>query len=85
MHEFILILIRHGFQQAKIMRELEEALLEQEVILHAAATSMAELDAAMSLASVASDFGFVRPEVCLNRQTYLMPQPRLAGSAGSQS
>ncbi|CAM9138091.1 unnamed protein product, partial [Laminaria digitata] len=50
-------------KQAKIMRELEEALLEQEVVLHAAAASMAELDAAMSLASVASDFGFVRPVV----------------------
>eukprot|EP00904_Undaria_pinnatifida_P009103 jgi/Undpi1/5322/HiC_scaffold_2.g00603.m1 len=49
-------------KQAKIMRELEEALLEQEVVLHAAAASMAELDAAMSLASVAADFGFVRPE-----------------------
>ena len=45
------------------MRALEEALLEQEAVLHAAAAATAELDAAMSLASVASDFGFVRPEV----------------------
>lgn len=45
------------------MRELEEALLEQEASLHAAAAVTADLDAAMSLASVASDFGFVRPEV----------------------
>lgn len=45
------------------MRELEEALLEQEASLHAAAAATADLDAAMSLASVASDFGFVRPEV----------------------
>ncbi len=49
--------------QAKIMRELEEALLEEEGSLHAAAAALAELDAALALASVASDFGFVRPEV----------------------
>lgn len=50
------------------MRALEEALLEQEMTLHAAAAATAELDAAMSLASVASDFGFVRPEVLLYEQ-----------------
>jgi len=45
------------------MRELEEALLEEEGSLHAAGAALAELDAALALASVASDFGFVRPEV----------------------
>ncbi|CAM9117808.1 unnamed protein product [Pylaiella littoralis] len=50
-------------KQAKIMRELEEALLEEEGTLHAAAVALAELDAALALASVAADFGFVRPEV----------------------
>lgn len=62
------------------MRELEEALLEQEVVLHAAAASMAELDAAMSLASVASDFGFVRPEV---RRQHAMIEVRLTCSWNS--
>lgn len=45
------------------MRELEEALLEEEGSLHAAGAALAELDAALALAAVASDFGFVRPEV----------------------
>lgn len=49
--------------QAKIMRELEEALLEEEGSFHAAAAALAELDAALALAAVAADFGFVRPEV----------------------
>lgn len=45
------------------MRELEEALLEEEGSLHMAAAALAELDAALALAAVAGDFGFVRPEV----------------------
>ncbi|CAM9928524.1 unnamed protein product [Ascophyllum nodosum] len=52
--------------QARILRHASatfSSLLEQEAVLHAAAAATAELDAAMSLASVASDFGFVRPEV----------------------
>ncbi|CAM9849725.1 unnamed protein product [Ectocarpus fasciculatus] len=50
-------------KQAKIMRELEDALIAEEGALHAAASVLAELDAALALASVAGDFGFVRPEV----------------------
>ncbi|CAM9207864.1 unnamed protein product [Scytosiphon promiscuus] len=50
-------------KQAKIMRELEEALIEEEGAVHAAAAVLAELDASLALASVATDFGFVRPEV----------------------
>eukprot|EP00752_Nemacystus_decipiens_P013400 g11865.t1 len=50
-------------KQAKIMRELEEALLEEEGSFHTAAAALAELDAALALAAVAGDFGFVRPEV----------------------
>ncbi|CAM9788464.1 unnamed protein product, partial [Hapterophycus canaliculatus] len=50
-------------KQAKIMRELEDALIEEEGALHAAAAALAELDASLALASVATDFGFVRPEV----------------------
>eukprot|EP00903_Cladosiphon_okamuranus_P011998 g11267.t1 len=50
-------------KQAKIMRELEEALLEEEGAFHTAAAALAELDAALALAAVAADFGFVRPEV----------------------
>lgn len=45
------------------MRELEDGLIEEEGALHAAAAALAELDAALALASVAADFGFVRPEV----------------------
>lgn len=48
--------------QAGIIRGLEEAILEREASLHAAAKATSDLDAAMSLASVAADFGFVRPE-----------------------
>lgn len=54
---------KRSIEKSSILRELEEALLEQEAPLHAAAVAMAELDATMSLASVAADFGFVRPEV----------------------
>lgn len=45
------------------MRALEEALLEQEACLQAAAKATAEMDAALSLATVAADFGFIRPQV----------------------
>lgn len=49
--------------QASIVRALEEALLEQEASLQAAARATGELDAALSLAAVATDFGFIRPQV----------------------
>lgn len=54
------------------MRELEDALIAEEGALHAAASVLAELDAALALASVAGDFGFVRPEV--SKQSLTLPQ-----------
>lgn len=57
------------------MRGLEEALLEEEGTLHAAAAALAELDAALALASVAADFGFVRPEVKISYFVFPPPLP----------
>lgn len=58
------------------MRELEEALLEEEGSLHEAAAALAELDAALALAAVAADFGFVRPEVRKKNAARHHPSPR---------
>lgn len=55
------------------MRELEDALIEEEGALHAAAAALAELDASLALASVATDFGFVRPEVRKTQARALPP------------
>ncbi|CAM9713453.1 unnamed protein product, partial [Choristocarpus tenellus] len=49
--------------QASLIRHLEETVLEREGALHHAAAAMGELDATLALASVATDFGFVRPQV----------------------
>lgn len=61
------------------MRELEEALLEEEGAFHTAAAALAELDAALALAAVAADFGFVRPEVREGgkKETLCLPRPVL--------